>query len=295
VDDSFKKGVAAGIGSLVCMGIGPTFNKLALAHYSSLQAVFINVICGAIFSFFYSLKDKTPAPKASAALVIAMVLHALGIVFLFACIDLLHPFFVGLTGRFYTFFSVGLAVVVLGETLSFKESALLVLSLVCFSLFDFTDYAQISWKGISYGILYTACFSLNNLLIKKKLESNSHAKILFYSNLVSVLVLSTLVFPTTKLYWSSQGVALIAVASLVSSFLGTLYFYRSLELLDFSTATTLRSVSPVAVALVAVLFFPLKISPASACVGLAGVFLLSGFTYQRSRKPRTTSRKDYDN
>ncbi|SNZ17434.1 EamA-like transporter family protein [Terribacillus aidingensis] len=126
-------------------------------------------------------------------------------------------------------------------------------------------------------MVQTFCFALSNVYIKKAIGTDKDSNsILFTNNCMALYAIST-----GQLFeggYPVSGIGLIALSSLLTGFIGTLFLYEALKYLRFSIANTIRAFSPILLAAISYPFFPIELTwqkITGALIMLVSILLLT--------------------
>ncbi|TSB45563.1 DMT family transporter [Alkalicoccobacillus porphyridii] len=281
-----KKGLILSVFSILIMSLTPLLNKFSLDYYSPVFAALLNSVFAGLFCYLYSLviKERIRVVKSKMLWLIGLT-NSIGLICLFVSLDLLSPITVGFVGRFYTIFAIMLAVFVLKEKLKRIDLVLIGLAIVGTFLFVEKGATADSYIGIAAALMYTLFFALTNTLVKKTVEGISSNTILFYNNLISVVLIAGFMIITGDLgsmTFQAEGIIFILLGAFFSGFLGLILFYESIKLIDFSLANLIRAVGPIVVALYSYWFFPIEFTVSN----VAGAILILGSIVLITIKPK---------
>jgi drug/metabolite transporter (DMT)-like permease/8-oxo-dGTP pyrophosphatase MutT (NUDIX family) len=265
--------------SIVFMSLGPTINKFALSNISPITLVFYNALLCCLFTLPFVFKKLAGISiQELKALLLAGILNAVSMFFLFYGLSKSSPAMVSMLNRSYILFSILIGAVVLKENISKLDWGLIVCASLGIILFMIKkEMAQLQ-VGALFGLFSGLLFSLCNLTIKNKLS-----KTCAYVTLFSINLVTGITFFLLCLYQGHQYATLplevstlsyIFLGAFLGSFLGLLFFYESIKTIPFYKANLYRSISPVVSLICGLYFFPVSLSN----VNVAGlVILLSSF------------------
>lgn len=279
-----QKGHVLNIISVFMMAVGPLLSKFGLLEISAAKASVINTITVIIASYLFGLlKHRKVNFYFEKEIIMLALFNSIGVIFLFLSTNLLSPVEIGFIGRFYTVFAVLLSVLLLRERLSRNEVIFITMAILGAFLFvnrggDFDS----NILGSLFAVIYTFFFALTNIFIKKTMsEERDSNSIIFTNNCITLLFVLLYATVTGDLFnseYSMTGVSYIIISSLLTGFLGTLFFYKALEHLRFSIANVTRAFSPLLLAVISFPFFPIVITTQNmlgAIVLILSILLLS--------------------
>lgn len=261
------------------MSMGPTINKFALTNISPFTLVLYNALLCCLFTFpFIYKKILTITRQEINFLLLAGILNAISMFFLFYGLSKSSPALVSMLNRSYIIFSILIGAIILKEFISKIDWGLIAGASVGIILFMFKkEMAQLQLEAL-YGIASGFLFSLCNLTIKNKLSKTCEYVTLFSINLISVIAFFFICLfkgsENLSLPLEFKALSFVFLGSFLGSFLGLLFFYTSIKTIPFYKANLYRSVSPVASLLCGLFFFPVKLTLINI-IGL--IILLSSF------------------
>ncbi|MFC0557786.1 DMT family transporter [Halalkalibacter alkalisediminis] len=270
--------------SVLAVAIGPLLSKFGLLQISPAKAAMINALTIIIASYLLGLFTKKRVQfYFKKDMLLLALFNSLGVIFLFVSMDLLTPVEIGFIGRFYTVFAVLLSVFILKERLSRREIIFIVLAIAGVFLFvEKGGNYQAHLLGSVIAILYTFFFALTNVFIKKTLSENRTSNSILFTNSCTTLVFITIyALISGQLFdghYPLEAVGYIAVSSLFSGFIGTIFLYEALKYLRFSIANVSRAFSPVLLAIISFPFFPIELTiqnTTGAIILIVSILLLS--------------------
>lgn len=295
-----KKGHIYNLISILMMAIGPLLAKFGVLEISPAQAAIINVLVILLASYLFGyFQGKKVTFYADKEMILLGVLNSFGVILLYISTSLLSPVEIGFIGRFYTVFAILLSLFILKERLNKKEIYFILAALLGIFLFiDTTNIYGASLIGSLCALFQTFFFALSNIYIKRTMAVNKDSNSILFTNNCIALIFVTLYAIFTGQLWegtlSFTGIGLIALSSLLTGFVGTLFLYEALKYLRFSIANTIRAFSPILLAIISFPFFPVEVTwqkIVGASVMLLSIFLLTaGKKKNRNPSKKSTAR-----
>ncbi|QXE01999.1 DMT family transporter [Terribacillus sp. DMT04] len=290
-----KKGHVLNFISILMMAIGPLLAKFGVLEISPAKAAIINVLVIIAASYLFGLMQRKKVTfYKDKAMIVLGVLNSLGVILMYISTNLLSPVEIGFIGRFYTVFAILLSLLLLKERLSKNETIFILFAMV--GIFLFIDTGNVygaSLIGSVCALLQTFCFALSNVFIKRATAADKDSNsILFTNNCIALIFVTIYAISTGQLFeggYPVSGIGLIALSSLLTGFVGTLFLYEALKYLRFSIANTVRAFSPILLAAISFPFFPVEITwqkVTGAVIVLFSILLLT-----KRKKQGSVSRK----
>lgn len=236
--------------------------KFASSHAHPVCLLCYGLFFNTLFLLLFLKLKKAP-------LVISGVSHVLsttgcfimGVISLYAGFYLLTPTAFGFLGRFFLVFSIFFGVTILKEKLSVDKLIAITLVLVGSFLFASNEEGlAVSLWGVVAVIGYCLFFALSNAFIKLNEAKEDYVLTLTYNNGIAlVLAVSAAMYLGVLEVLPMRALAWIVFSSFCSAASNCLFF-ESLKYLSYAYANTLRSFSPIAMALISWPFFPMHLS-----------------------------------
>lgn len=264
---SGQKGILLTLLSVLSGSVTPVLNKFALLQATPAAASSWNAIFSLIISGLFLLAAAKGISRIPwRPLFFIGLCHGLGLLFMYTSLELLEPVTVSLLGRFYVLFAILMGVFVLKEKLK-KSDAFIFLIVILGSFLFMSRGGSASTAGVAMALAYTFFFALENLLCKKLVHGTSVYNISFCVNLISLLVIAVMMFIKNDgdphFYFdtipSLSALALIATSSL-ASILAINLGLTGLRFIDFTKASSIRSLSPLSSVAISFAFFPVALS-----------------------------------
>lgn len=280
--------------SIIFMSIGPTINKFALTNISPFTLVLYNALLCSLFTLPFVYKKLSGiSVHEIKALMLAGILNAVSMFFLFYGLSKSSPALVSMLNRSYIIFSVLIGAIVLKEIISKLDWNLIFFASLGIILFMYKkEMAQMQIEAL-YGLISGLLFSLCNLTIKNKLSKTNEYVILFSINLITAIIFFLICFVKGPINLTIplelKTISFVFLGSFLGSFLGLLFFYTSIKTIPFYKANLYRSVSPLVSLLCGLLFFPVILTTINI-IGL--VILLSSFIIHSYIKVKTMKKNE---
>lgn len=278
-----RKGILLNFLSVSTVSLVPLLNKFSLSHLNTAQAALFNAFFALLLCWLFAAVrgKKITWPKDKKIFFIGLT-NAGGLICLFESLDMLGPITVGMLGRFYLIFTIGIAVAVFHERLNLKQLGMIALMFIGVILFSYSDELNFtSLIGILVAVLYTLLFAVCNSMVKVLVKDYDSNSVLFGNNAVTFLCLVVYATGTGDLMqgeWHLAGVGIVFLSSFANGFLGQLLFYESFKYIGFSIANLIGSLQPVLVALYSWPFFKIELTGlkwTGACLIIGSVMYLS--------------------
>jgi drug/metabolite transporter (DMT)-like permease len=256
-------GIFLALASAGLSAIQYPLNKFALVQglTTSSAAVFETVftILFCLIANIFS-NDKTKIMVSYQIFVIG-TMNAVAVVLLFNALNMLPPPVVGFWGRLYFAFSLLCSIGIIKEKIGVSEliaSGLLILGLLAYS---HGGAAMPTGAPLVMVIAYPAIFALQNALIKKHLCDYPASAILISQKFYCLILLLGYFWITKSpiIPSSIAATSILALSTLLSSFLSLWAFYLALTKIDFLTVNLMRGTSPLFVIVISAPFFPVVI------------------------------------
>jgi drug/metabolite transporter (DMT)-like permease len=271
----YSRGIFLNVISMAIMNLAPLINKFALGYIDAISAAFYNTFFVLLFSYLAILfrGRRVSVKKAGNLLWIIGFFDALGVIFLYASLDLISPVMVGFLGRLYTVFAVVLSIIFLKERIGRRESVLMGIAILGLFMFVTKGLDFSNALGIMAAIAYTFCFAVSNLLAKMATATENTNDIIFYNKFVSfgfVFAYSVLTGRMEIVNVNWIGIGYVFFVAFFCNFIGLILFYNGLQYVEFNLVNLIRSVGPILVVLYSWYFFPEPLS----LMNIVGGFLL---------------------
>lgn len=199
--------------------------------------------------------------KAIKRLLCGSFLSGLGSFFYYLGISYLHPLEFSFMGRNQATFAILLGVFLLKERCSLTIWAAIALGCLGAMIFTYVESLSFHNLGGVFAIGFCVCFALRGWVLKIS-PFVGKAQLLFWGGIFSLLIALIQIFylaplPILKLNWKSPILLWIPITTLVSQILGNALFYKALEIGQLSLVSSIRTWSPLFVAIYSYLFFPI--------------------------------------
>jgi drug/metabolite transporter (DMT)-like permease len=187
-------------------------------------------------------------------------LSGLGSFFYYLGINYLHPLEFSFIGRNQATFAILLGVFLLKEKCSLTTWVAIFLG--CLGAMTFTYVENLTFHNLGgiFALGFCICFALRGWILKVS-PSVGKAQLLFWGGVFSLLIallqiLYLTPLPLLELDWKSPLLLWIPLTTLTSQILGNSLFYKALEIGQLSLVSSIRTWSPLFVAIYSYLFFP---------------------------------------
>ena len=199
-------------------------------------------------------------------LLIAGLLNAAGLIFLFEGLARVNPGILGLIGRLYFVYAMLISYLYFQERPHRVEMALIAFAILGVFLVSFqTGGTSVgSALGIIFAFLYPALFAIQNALIKPIVRTLDTSTVLLNTKayaLVPLLIYFMARHSGADHPVSFAGVEIIFVSTFLSTFLGLLLFYKALGIATFRLANLMKVTEPVFVLIFSYALFPVALTP----------------------------------
>jgi len=272
-----RKGILLNFLSVSTVSLVPLLNKFSLGHLNTAQAALFNAFFALLLCWLFAVASgkKLVWPKDKKIFFIGLT-NAGGLICLFEALDMLGPITVGMLGRFYLIFTIGIAVAVFHERLNVKQLGMITIMFIGVMMFSYSDDLNFtSVIGIFVAVFYTLLFAVCNSMVKVLVKDYDSNSVLFGNNAVTFLCLIVYAIGTGDLMqgeWNLAGIGIVFLSSFANGFLGQLLFYESFKYIGFSIANLISSIQPVLVAIYSWPFFKIELT----AFKLSGAFLIIG-------------------
>jgi drug/metabolite transporter (DMT)-like permease len=287
-----RKGIALNCGSVLIMSVSPLINKFALEYISAGKAAWLNAAFATVACYLYGgVRRQRVGLVWKPYLLLIGLLNSAGVLCLFAALAVLSPVTVGFLGRFYLVFTSLLGLLVLRERLAGRQFVILGLGVAGAFLFVTAKPDLRNALGVGLALAYTLLFALTNMVVKIKAADHSANQVLFMNNLASTVIIAGYLGLTGEVSGTGfrlEGVGLVFVSAMASSFIGLLLFYEGIRFIEFSKASMIRATGPVLTAAYSWPFFPIPLTIAN--IGGAALLLTSAVFLGTSKPSARTSR-----
>jgi drug/metabolite transporter (DMT)-like permease len=271
-------GVALAIASAALSAVQYPLNKIALTYgLSTSSAALLETFFTIVFCLLaYALRLRKPVIIFDRHMMLIGTLNAAAVILLFNALQSLPPAVVGFWGRLYFAFASLASVVILKEKPRGVDLAASVLLLVGLLAFSHGGATLPTGTLLLMAVAYPAIFAIQNALIKKHIHNHDPSSIVLSQKLCCLVLLLTyfLVSGSAITTPSLEGIGLVAVATLFSSFFSLWALYYALSKIDFMTANLMRGTGPLFVIAISAPFFPVSID----FVGWLGVAIITAST-----------------
>jgi drug/metabolite transporter (DMT)-like permease len=287
-NSAVKKGLLINVVSVVCNSIAPIFNKFALVSLDAMEAAFWGTLLTTVLTLlFWSFKRFEISWRLARQLWPIALCNALGVLCLYLALARLNPVTFGFMGRLYIVFTTALSVLILKETVARREWLLIVAAIVGAVLVG-TKSASVgdSTTGVLFAIAYTFLFATSNMLVKQTLKSANPMSILFFNNVMALIVV-TVLFAVSGLHFHQFNweVAGFVGGSAVFTFLALATLFVGFGHLSFRLANLIRATSPLLIAGFSWPFFPVHLNASNLSGGVLLVFSILGLgMLERAKK-----------
>jgi len=277
------------IASTVLMSAIPVLQKLVLKNVSAPMVAFSNAFfCASGCLIFFAIQRRWPRFQFREHS-IAALLYAVGMLGFMYALARLSADAVALSGRAYGLFCVILGAYFLGEALS-KETIAAVASILIGSvLYIYRPQDTFDFLGYGGMLLYTLCFAINNVYVKRKKLVEAPWDLMFWTFAMATLLLAIYLLPILSdiTMPSPLSMSILAASSIFGSVLGTWLFYQSLASVPLSVQGALRSLGPIFTTAIAWPIFGVHLNLTNFLGGtlaLCGLVLISWSSMRPYRK-----------
>lgn len=241
--------------------------KLGLSHIPApVAAIFECLFTGLLCLLSARVLGHSVRLVFKKELLLAGLLNAAGLIFLFEGLARMHPGILGLIGRLYFVYAMLISYLHFQERPSRTEMALIALAILGVFLISFqTGGTSVgSALGIIFAFLYPALFAIQNALIKPIVCTLDTSTVLMNTKtyaLVPLLVYFLVRHGGSDIPISLTGIEIIFVSTFLSTFLGLLLFYKALRIATFRFANLMKATEPVFVLIFSYALFPVELTP----------------------------------
>lgn len=269
--------------SILCMSLGPILNKIALEESSVLSAACLNTLTCSSLSLVLLLSRFKFTDFAfrlkNLKFILSSMFYALAVYFMFLSYTIASPATASIGMRMYLPFCIVFSVVVFKKRIDFKTLMLICLvsiGAVCFGLNENRNFEP---NGLWLAILSSGFFALHHIFLDKNSSVRDLIFVMFINNgLAFVFLLLTMQSMEINLNISHLSFLIIAATAILSSFLGTFFYYYGIKTVSLPVAAATRSLSPILTGAFSQFIFPrtysaINIFGGVLCVG--GTLLIS--------------------
>lgn len=261
--------------------------KVALNTINSAQAAVLEALFTVALCWVVSLFTKKPVTiQEPRVMVLAGLLNALGLIFLFESLALINPATVGFIGRLYFVYTSVLSLIYFKEWPTPLETFAIPGTILGLFLFSFRDFDTTEVMGVVMGSLYPLCFAAQNAVIKRRVELEDMNSVLLHNKIWALLFLT--IYAISKhglstLRMEPTGVGLVFLSTFFATFLGLLLFYRALRSTKFSLANIVKGSEIFFILGFSYLFFPIHLTPVNLVGGAIVFFCILLLMWEQSR------------
>lgn len=238
--------------------------KYGLNNISPIQAAGIETLVSFLIAFMtIKLTKKSFITDKVKPLLFIGLINAFATIFLYVSLSLLDPVMAALLGRNYVLFSVLMSLIILKERISKMQCFLLVISIFGGYAFVYDGITRTGILGMFAVIAYTLLFAIGNAYTKKLCVGVDSTIILFYikaSSILPILILGATTEKQDFFNTTAYDFMYIAIVSIISSYIGVKFFYKSLAIVNFSYVNVVRSTGPIFVLVYSLPFFYINLS-----------------------------------
>jgi len=250
--------------SAVLMGCTAIINKFALLTISPISATVINSLIASIFALIFVKSIKTiKRTILKPATLLVGIFNAFGLLLMFSGLSRLDPGIASILGTSYFIFAAVSAVYIFKEKLNAEAFLFIVSSIAGLVLIVYPSHGVSSLDLIGSMMVISAAFLFASSNSFAKLSGVQPDVLVFTNNFITFMIIGLLGMFThgsKATSFNLIGILLLGSSAFIGSFLGLLFYYKSLRKIKFSLANMARTVSPLTALILSRIFFPSPIS-----------------------------------
>ncbi|AVK85963.1 hypothetical protein C3943_21950 [Lysinibacillus sp. B2A1] len=278
-----KKGIIYAIISAICFGIMPIFAIKAYSYGISVYTLLVlRFSISSLLFFLFLLWKKIPFKIGKMDLKLLFLLGGV----LFTLLSVLHfeslkylssAMAVLLLFSFPIFVSI-FSFLIYKEKLKIKSIIALFFTFISMIFLLGVSFQGINMKGVFLAILAAIVYALYMILGKKVTDNNSPVVTSTYVTSFAALGVLFIGLITRELHWNFASNAWIYIFSivLVSTIIGEITLFKSLQILNSTNVSMISMVEPIFTSIFGLLFLQEVMQPPQL---LGGFFILIGLTF----------------